>query len=543
MEDDPGVARLFQRRLEKQGYQVDLAENGEIGLEKYRAGKYHVICIDQRMPVLDGLQVIRLLAEDPHFPPTIMITGAGDEQIAVQALKLGASDYIVKDTEGVYLELLPSVIEQVLRHEELVREREQARAALEQRNRNLILLNDIGQVLTATLDFDQIVAQTLRFVTTLTGAECASLWLWKPAQSVRTNVDTAAVDPQKLECHAVLCGNEYSGCDVLIGPGEGSIGVVAQSGRSSILGSDAEGFGAYPEISAYGVTVRTLMTFSLRSRARLIGVLQVVNRLDGQFDADSLLLAETLAAHAAVAIENARLVKEMREQTSELQKRNEELDAFSHTVAHDLKNPVTSVLGHIQYLKRRATNVLGESEKKNVEYVEQSALRMRQIIDDLLLLAGIRSAEIRIEPLDMDRIVRQSLQRVHHMPTFADATIALPDTWPTSLGQASWIEEVWVNYLANALKYGGSQPVIELGGVEHDEKQNFYWIRDHGKGIAPEHLPLLFKPFSRLSDMETEGHGVGLSIVRRIIEKLGGQVTVESIVDQGTTFGFTLPRS
>ena len=134
MEDDVGLARLLQRRLERAGYIVDLASDGIAGLEMYEQGSYDVVAVDQRMPGCDGLEVIRILAQRGPLPPTIMITGTGNEQIAIEAMKLGAGDYIVKDVDGGYFELVPTVIEQVLTQRRLVEEKQQAVRALEQVN-------------------------------------------------------------------------------------------------------------------------------------------------------------------------------------------------------------------------------------------------------------------------------------------------------------------------------------------------------------------------------------------------------------------------
>lgn len=124
MEDDPATARLFQRKLEREGYVVDLACDGEEGLTMYEAASYDVLAVDQSMPNLDGLAVIRALASQKPFPPLIVVTASGDARAAVEAMKLGASDYIIKDVDGVYLDLLPAVIEQVLHQHNLTEERE-----------------------------------------------------------------------------------------------------------------------------------------------------------------------------------------------------------------------------------------------------------------------------------------------------------------------------------------------------------------------------------------------------------------------------------
>ncbi len=130
MEDDVGTARLFQKKLERQGFRVDLAQDGQEGLTMVQAGVYEVLIVDQNMPIYNGLEVIRLLAAQGPLPPIIMITVGGDERVAVEAVKLGASDYIIKDVAGRYLELLPTVIEQILQRHRMLIEKQQAEAAL-----------------------------------------------------------------------------------------------------------------------------------------------------------------------------------------------------------------------------------------------------------------------------------------------------------------------------------------------------------------------------------------------------------------------------
>jgi signal transduction histidine kinase len=131
------------------------------------------------------------------------------------------------------------------------------------------------------------------------------------------------------------------------------------------------------------------------------------------------------------------------------------------------------------------------------------------------------------------------------------AEVVLPDSWPVALGYNPWVEEVWVNYVSNAIKYGGLPPRVELGAdppfrgpFETEEGVTStvrFWVRDNGAGISPEAQSKLFTPFTRLENVRIKGHGVGLSIVRRIVERMGGEVGVESEMGQGSTFYFVLP--
>jgi signal transduction histidine kinase len=173
---------------------------------------------------------------------------------------------------------------------------------------------------------------------------------------------------------------------------------------------------------------------------------------------------------------------------------------------------------------------------------------MSSVIDELLLLAEVRKADVRMQPVDMAGIVDAARKRLQPVIEQHQADITLPDTWPTVLGYGPWVEQVWVNYLSNAIKYGGDPPRIELGtnaAPDADLANGHvrFWVRDNGPGLTEEEQEQLFAPFTRLGDRHTEGHGLGLSIVRRIVEKLDGEVGVESSRGEGTTFHFTLETS
>lgn len=233
----------------------------------------------------------------------------------------------------------------------------------------------------------------------------------------------------------------------------------------------------------------------------------------------------------------------LRLHTAELESRNEELDAFAHTVAHDLKTPLALITGYAELFNEDYTTLSPEEQHKYNGIILQSGRKMVNIINELLLLASTRKADIMPQPLDMRGILREAQERLQDMIEKYRAQITLPDDLPFALGHAAWIEEVWINYLSNAIKYGGEPPQIEIGAEEQPDGMIRFWVRDHGPGIAQELQCQLFKPFTQLSQVRAQGHGLGLSIVRRIVDKLGGKTGVESAPGEGSTFSFTLPRA
>ncbi len=362
MEDNPGLARLFQKRLERQGYLVDLANNGEEGLAMYDAGSHDIIVMDQVMPICTGLEVMQILADRGPLPPIIMVTGTGNEQIAVKAIKMGAGDYLVKDADGGYLDLLPTVIEKVLEQRRLAEKKQ------------------------------------------------------------RAEVD-------------------------------------------------------------------------------------------------------------------------LRQYAAELEARNEELDAFAHTVAHDLKNPLALIVGFAQTLESDYASLSEEELCHYLSIITRNGQRANRIINNLLLLAGVVRMKVEPEALEMADIVGEVLERLTYEIRESQAEIISPDFWPVALGHRPWIEEVWFNYISNAIKYGGSPPRVELGAKRLPGGRVRFWVRDNGQGLKPEEQKSLFVPFTRLGRLKVEGHGLGLSIVQRIIEKLDGEVRVESTLGEGSVFSFTLPAA
>ncbi len=245
----------------------------------------------------------------------------------------------------------------------------------------------------------------------------------------------------------------------------------------------------------------------------------------------------------SLLLRNSKILEDqLREYADSLQVSNLELDAYAHTVAHDLKNPLTVIAStsdlilHIPDMTRREL-------KDYLKQIRTVAFEMDEIIDNLLLLSEVRTVDVLVKPVDMAKIVKNVRHRLSYMSKEVHAHITAPETWPVANGYAPWIEEIWINYLSNAFKYGGRPPGIELGATRQTNGMIRFWIRDNGPGVAAGSQDTLFVPFTQLRHAHQSGHGLGLSIVLHIVEKLGGQVGVESKAGKGSLFYFTLPAA
>ena len=426
-----------------------------------------------------------------------------------------------------------------------VTRRVRAEQALRKSNRELMLLNGAIQTLTSTLDLDQVLVAILEEARDLLYADIASIWL----------IDR---ETRELVCRQAAGPRSEIVRGWRIALTEGLVGWVVRTGRSAVVAdalNDERHFKAIDRQT--GLELRSMLIAPLWANESVTGVLQVAHMRSNRWKPADLNLLEPLATAAATAILNARLYETaqqeiaereraeeaLRQRTLELEVRNIELDAFAHTVAHDLKNPLGVLMGYAEMLDNGQYQLKADDRGMAAAEIVRTAQKMTSIVQELLLLSEVRTAEVALEPLDMASIVSEVRHHLAFNIEDSQAEVSVPKTWPAAMGYAPWVEEVWVNYLSNAIKYGGTPstaPRVELGAEAQADGMVRFWVRDNGPGIAPEDQARLFTPFTRLDQVRARGHGLGLSIVRRIVEKLGGQVGVHSDIGEGSTFSFTL---
>ncbi len=290
--------------------------------------------------------------------------------------------------------------------------------------------------------------------------------------------------------------------------------------------------------------MQTLLLLPMVYHEQVLGLIGLVETRKKRVFSDwEVSLAQMLASQAASSIVNAQLYEEIDEANRALQFSNQELDAFAHTVAHDLKSPLGLVIGFADMLLTGVDNMPQEERAEYLEIISGSSKKMAEIINALLLLSTVRKADVQKTMVNMTACCREARHQIELQYKDREFEIIVPETLPLCWGYADWIMEVWTNYLSNGIKYGGHPARIEVGATLQEDGMVRYWVRDNGQGLTPEQQAKLFSPFTRLNQVSVAGHGLGLSIVRRIVEKLDGQVGIESELGQGSTFYFTLPRS
>lgn len=227
---------------------------------------------------------------------------------------------------------------------------------------------------------------------------------------------------------------------------------------------------------------------------------------------------------------------------NELKNRNQELDAYAHTVAHDLNSSVAGIVGFSELLIDPTNNFSKEEYDSYLKEIAQSGRKMSSIIKELLLFASMKKEDVDITDINMKEIIDSACKRLKFQIEEKEAQIEISEDILNCKGYSLWVEEVILNFISNALKYGGTPPQIKIYSSKTDNGLIKYSVEDKGDGVSDELKTIIFNHKDKNKDKLTKGLGLGLSIVKRIMEKLGGQVSVESEIGKGSVFSFYLKQ-
>ena len=286
-------------------------------------------------------------------------------------------------------------------------------------------------------------------------------------------------------------------------------------------------------------------------------ILQVENKIDFKFYrihispiynqynrfSGNLLTIHNITAEKKAEEELKQINVQLVEEIKNKEKLIDDLDSFAHTVAHDLKNSLGTIYSSSEILEDSIAENNKELLTELAFIVKEGAGKSMRITQELLILATVSHQKVPKRLLFMNEIIKEAKNRIPDIISEYQPEIKEPKVWPKAVGYGPWIEEVWVNYLSNAIKYGAEKPEVFMGADEPEDDMVRFWIKDNGDGITPEDQPKLFRKHIRLHPEKAEGYGLGLSIVKRIVEKLGGTAGVESTgkPGKGALFWFKLP--
>lgn len=515
-----------------------------------------IIC-DQKLPGMTGMELYKTIRAQDVLIPFVLLTGSGAEELAVEALKLGVSDYIMKDQQSRYLQLLPTILPQVVAREKEQQRRREAEQMTVKRGQMLASLVEVQKVLLsfdAQTDLQRAYQKLLGLLSDLLQADRVYIFETQYGEhdvlhlSLEAERHLTTLPP----IHGQL-GTKVVPFTQVLPPWSEVIlnaGSVL-SNQAWMKKSQTPHYASYPvgahlmgEASHATRLHEATLYLPLRSQGKLLGVFAVEKRsFAGPVDEAEIDLLRGIAAAISQWREQRHSEQQLRAYAEEMKQQNQELDAFAHMVAHDLKNPLSVLSTTSDVLSSMQSELTQQETYEMIALIQEYTQKAINIVNELLLLSSTRREDVDVEPVSMGPVVKNAIQQLQHLISEKEAVIELPSQWPLALGHAPWLEAVWVNYISNALKYGGTPPRLTLGASRQGDGIVCFWVKDNGDGIQPDEQKKLFTPFTRLAQYKAQGNGLGLSIVSRVIQKLGGDVGVESTgrAGEGSRFYFTLP--
>jgi PAS domain S-box-containing protein len=498
VEDETIVAMDIEHGLKEAGYEVVAkASSGAEALRMVREHEPDLVLMDIRLQgPMDGIEAACQIRQR-FATPVVFLTAHADAATVQKAKMAEPFGYVLKPFEDQEMHLAVEI-------------------ALHKRETERQVLEEAGEALRQSEERFQLLIESLRDYAVFLLDVKGRVITWNPAAERNSGYSEQEALGQPLSIF-------FQPDDVVTNKPERLLWNAACEGRRQDEGwrvrKDGTKFWAEAVITALHAKSGRLAGFAIISR-------DITDRKQVEDRIREL---------------NATLEQRVRERTAELNEANGELQAFTYTVAHDLRAPLRRMRSFLFLLREFADNGLPPEANECLTRGSKCAEQMSRLIDDLLNLCRIGMQSINIQPLALNDTVREVITELE--PETRGRRI----NWrigalPRVRGDAGLIRVAFTNLLGNAVKYTSrrEQAQIEVGHVEKNGRPVFF-VSDNGVGFDMEQASKLFKPFSRLhSESEFSGTGIGLATVERILRKHGGQICADAVEGQGATFWFTL---
>jgi PAS domain S-box-containing protein len=494
VDDKPENLLALEAILGPLGHRVVRAASGELALKRCLEEDFAVILLDMRMPGMSGLETaafIKARDRSRHVPVLFLTAHDDTDDALASAYQLGAVDFLRKPLKPEIIRAKVTVfVELFLRGERikaqervLENERQFLRAVLESVQTGIVACDETGTVTVHN-----------RAARRVYGIEDASAQpdSWRGKFQLRDTDGELLPDAQAPLARA-LAGERFENDEIVVAPASGPQRIVAATG-CPIVGADGARIGAV--VSLHDVTERR----------------QAAATIAGKADA--------------------------------LERSNKELERFAYVASHDLQEPLRMVSSYTQLLARRYKGRLDQDADEFIAFAVDGAARMQRLIEDLLAYSRVTSRGKPFEATSCEEAFDRAVANLHLRIEELSGEVTRGPL-PKVLADPTQVEQLFQNLIGNALKFRRRDvpPKVHLA-AERDGDEWHFSVRDNGIGIDKEYFDRVFVMFQRLHTAdEYEGTGIGLTICRRIVERHGGHIWIESVPGSGTTMHFTWPAS
>ncbi|NJN91239.1 MAG: response regulator [Leptolyngbyaceae cyanobacterium SL_5_14] len=524
--DDDKLTRLELRlAMTQAGYRVAEAVNGKEGLAVFEQTHPAIVLLDALMPVMDGFDCCRQLRAMPEVEgiPILMITSLENQESVDYAFEVGATDYI---TKPIHWAVLRQRVRRLIKAHQNIQE-------LKRQNLRSQLFADITVKIRQSLHLSQILQTTVTEVQKILQADRVLIYKLGRCSS------RGITEVLARSCQSALAQALYPR------PLSEDFRQRYQQEQFWAI-DDVEKDNVPPELGEWfhQSQIKAELVVPILLKDELWGLLAVHHctcpRVWSSFEIE---LLQQLADQVGIALAQARLLEQERHQSQELARSNAELEQFAYVASHDLQEPLRMVASYVQLLERRYQDQLDQNARDFIAYAVDGTTRMQELIQALLSYSRIGTRGREFHRTDCQSALDRTLENLRLAIAESKAVIT-HDPLPELMADSIQLTQLFQNLLSNAIKFRSDRPpVIHIGAVQKNEAWLFS-VQDNGIGMENKHSDRIFAIFQRLhSRTQYPGSGIGLAISKKIVERHGGQIWVESTAGEGTTFYFTIPMS
>jgi len=514
-DDEPDVLDLCQRILRAEGYRVEPVKSGYEAVERIRRESFDLLLTDIKMPGMNGLETAQAVKETDPGIICVIMTGYSTMDTAIEALKLGVDDFVLKPFAPEDLSMsIAKALEKDRLHKENIR------------LRSMIPLFEFNKTLLSTVEVDTLLHQVLQLAQEETQADLGMLFL-SEGEEISEYIHPAPPEgddeaqPLRLElANWIMQRQEYL---------SRRRGVPFQErieGLFRIL--DVEYLIGLPLIAKEGQSLGAL----------------VLGKRSEPFASGDAEFLQVMVGQAAIAIENAHLFQAIQQAYDELKQLDHLKSEFINIAAHELRTPLAILLGYASVMAEEETS---EVDRGRLDVIIRNAMRLSSLIDDMLNLSYLETGRVQLdlEEVELSDVIQEAILDTKDMARekSLNITVNVPVDFPPLITDRRKLDLIVMNLLSNAIKYTPEGGDISINACLDGDKA-LVSIADTGIGIPPEERDKIFDRFYQVEDSLTRQHGgigLGLAIVKSFVELCQGHIWVESEVGKGSTFTFELP--
>ena len=527
VEDNEDDALLIRETLSETTIEIERAERLSSALAQLATGRFDAVLLDLSLPDACGLDTIGRVRSQTPGVPIVVLTGLDDEEAAITAVERGAQDYLIKGhADG-------ALLTRSLRY---AMQRHRAEETLRERNRELLILKKISETILGSLDLRSVIERILEEAMQSGSFDLGNIRLLdRGGEMLEVAASRGYRNPQSVLRHRALSRTTASA----------KSGFGDRLFKEPCIADQVQQGSGNRTLKMEGV--ESFIMVPVRAGNEVLGIFQLASRTPRKFRPEEVNLLETIGNQMGVALQKAQLYEETRDQAIELKKANKGKDEFLSVMSHELRTPLNVIAGYAEMTKQGIFGEINAEQHNALGKILGHSKDLLGMIGGILQATKIEAEAVNVakEEVALGELLNE-IKSSYAGSLDKDLNLRwdYPSELPCVTTDGEKLKHILQNLINNAIKFTDRGSITINVGDLADSGKIAFKVADTGIGISEEELPFIFEKFRQVDGSATRtygGVGLGLFIVKKFTERLGGELSVSSELGKGSTFTVTLP--